>query len=97
MSDVSKPTDEQLAGMSREELVELGGRLDGVETVFKEDRWPVEGTRAEKRAERGVALWLLVGGLSGLRCCWCSCSGRGSTNRTASGQLPPPWPPRCTA
>ncbi|MCB0943891.1 MAG: menaquinol-cytochrome C reductase, partial [Mycobacterium sp.] len=66
MSDVSKPTDEQLAGMSREELVELGGRLDGVETVFKEDRWPVEGTRAEKRAERGVALWLLVGGLSGL-------------------------------
>ena len=44
MSDVSKPTDEQLAGMSREELVELGGRLDGVETVFKEDRWPVEGT-----------------------------------------------------
>jgi ubiquinol-cytochrome c reductase iron-sulfur subunit len=60
------PTDAELASMSREELVELGGRMDGVETVFKEDRWPVPGTRAEKRAERAVAYWLLLGGLSGL-------------------------------
>jgi ubiquinol-cytochrome c reductase iron-sulfur subunit len=68
MSDEVKdtPTDEQLASMSREELVELGGRMDGVETVFKEDRWPVPGTKAEKRAERAVAYWLLLGGLSGL-------------------------------
>lgn len=65
-SEVSRPTDEQLASMSREELVELGGKLDGVDTVFKETRWPVEGTRAEKRAERLVSLWLLIGGLSGL-------------------------------
>lgn len=61
-----QPTDEQLAQMSREELVELGGRLDGVETVFKENRWPVEGTKAEKRAERGVAFWLLLAGVSGV-------------------------------
>jgi ubiquinol-cytochrome c reductase iron-sulfur subunit len=60
------PTDAELASMSREELVELGGKMDGVETVFKEDRWPVPGTRAEKRAERAVAYWLLLGGLSGL-------------------------------
>jgi quinol---cytochrome c reductase iron-sulfur subunit len=66
MSDVNKPTDEQLAAMSREELVELGGRIDGVETILKEPRWPVEGTRAEKRAERVVAFWLLLGGISGL-------------------------------
>jgi ubiquinol-cytochrome c reductase iron-sulfur subunit len=68
MSDEVKdtPTDEQLAQMSREELVELGGKIDGVETVFKEDRWPVPGTKAEKRAERVVAYWLLLGGLSGL-------------------------------
>ncbi len=61
-----KPTDEQLASMSQEELVELGGRIDGVETVLKEPRWPVEGTKAEKRAERLVSFWLLLGGLSGL-------------------------------
>jgi ubiquinol-cytochrome c reductase iron-sulfur subunit len=68
MSDEYKdaPTDEQLAQMSREELVELGGKIDGVDTVFKDDRWPVPGTKAEKRAERAVAYWLLLGGISGL-------------------------------
>lgn len=67
MSDnVNRPSDEELARMSHDELVALGGRLDGVETVFKESRWPVEGTKAEKRSERLVAGWLLVGGLSGL-------------------------------
>ena len=67
MSDnVERPTDDQLAKMSRDELVALGGRIDGVETVFKEDRWPVPGTKAEKRAERAVSYWLLLGGLSGL-------------------------------
>ena len=68
MSDdeIKRPTDAELERMSREELVTLGGRIDGVETVFKEPRWPVEGTRAEKRAERGVAAWLLFGGLMGL-------------------------------
>ncbi|OBF23771.1 ubiquinol-cytochrome c reductase iron-sulfur subunit [Mycobacterium sp. ACS4331] len=69
MSDATgaqQPTDEQLASMSREELLALGGQKDGVNIIFKEDRWPVEGTRAEKRAERSVAGWLLLGGLSGL-------------------------------
>jgi len=61
-----KPTDDQLAAMSTEDLVRLGGKLDGVDTVLKEPRWPVEGTRAEKRAERLVAFWLLLGGILGL-------------------------------
>jgi ubiquinol-cytochrome c reductase iron-sulfur subunit len=61
-----EPDAAALAAMSNQELLELGGRMDGVETVFKESRWPVEGTKAEKRAERGVALWLLLGGGFGL-------------------------------
>jgi ubiquinol-cytochrome c reductase iron-sulfur subunit len=64
--DPTQPTEAELNAMSREELVALGGRLDGVEIVYKESRWPVEGTRAEKRAERQVALWLLLGGFFGL-------------------------------
>ena len=64
--NVNIPSDDELREMSREELVELGGKIDGVTTVFKEPRWPVEGTKAEKRAERQVAAWLLLGGLSGL-------------------------------
>jgi ubiquinol-cytochrome c reductase iron-sulfur subunit len=61
-----QPTDAELAEMSREELLALGGKLDGVEVVFKEPRWPVEGTKAEKRASRTVSYWLLLGGFSGL-------------------------------
>lgn len=61
-----QPTDAELAAMSREELLKLGGKLDGVEIVYKDERWPVPGTRAEKRAERLVAYWLMLGGLSGL-------------------------------
>ena len=61
-----QPSDAELASMSREELLELGGKLDGVEIVYKDDRWPVQGTKAEKRAERSVANWLLLGGFSGL-------------------------------
>jgi ubiquinol-cytochrome c reductase iron-sulfur subunit len=61
-----QPTDAELAVMSREQLVELGGKIDGVDTVYKQDRWPVPGLKAEKRAERAVAYWLLLGGLSGL-------------------------------
>ena len=61
-----QPTDAELASMSRDELVELGGKLDGVEIVYKDERWPVPGTKAEKRAERSVANWLLLGGFSGL-------------------------------
>jgi ubiquinol-cytochrome c reductase iron-sulfur subunit len=61
-----QPTDAELAAMSREELLELGGKLDGVEIVYKDERWPVPGTKAEKRAERLVAYWLMLGGISGL-------------------------------
>ena len=60
------PDDKELAEMSRDDLVKLGTALDGVDVVYREPRWPVEGTRAEKRAERRVASWLLLGGLSGL-------------------------------
>ena len=62
----SQPSDAELNALSRDELVALGGRIDGVETVYKEPRWPVPGTKAEKRAERLVAAWLLLGGLFGL-------------------------------
>ncbi len=60
------PDEAELNAMSREELVALGGRLDGVETIHKEPRWPSEPTKAEKRAERHVALWFLLGGGAGL-------------------------------
>src|SRR3954452_11728387 len=60
------PSDEELAGMSRAELVKLGMKLDGVELVEYPDPWPVKGTRAGKRGERAVAFWFVVSGLAGL-------------------------------
>jgi ubiquinol-cytochrome c reductase iron-sulfur subunit len=60
------PSDEELAGMSRAELAQLGMKLDGVELVEYPDPWPVKGTRAEKRAERAVAFWFGLSGLAGL-------------------------------
>ena len=60
------PSDEELAGMDRDQLLKLGGQLDGVELVDYPDPWPVKGTRAEKRAERMVALWFTIAGLAGL-------------------------------
>lgn len=72
--DERVPSEAELAEMDRDQLVTLGTALDGVEIVDYPDPWPVEGTRAEKRAERGVALWFLIAGLAGLAfvvlLCW---------------------------
>ncbi|ASR34920.1 menaquinol-cytochrome C reductase [Prauserella marina] len=59
------PTEEELAAMDRDELVKLGGKLDGVEIVDYPDPWPVKGTKAEKRAERVVTMWFLLAALAG--------------------------------
>ncbi|OLT46985.1 menaquinol-cytochrome C reductase [Saccharomonospora sp. CUA-673] len=61
-----RPSDEELAAMSRDDLVKLGGQLDGVEIVDYPDPFPVEGTKAEKRAERAVAAWFLLSAITGL-------------------------------
>jgi len=60
------PTKAELAEMDRDQLVALGGQLDGVELAEYPDPWPVKGTRAEKRAERAIALWFTLAGFSGL-------------------------------
>ncbi len=57
-------TEEQLDALSRDELVELGTKMDGVDVAYRAPRWPVPGTRAEKRAERQVAMWFGISALS---------------------------------
>ncbi|HET6502859.1 MAG TPA: menaquinol-cytochrome C reductase, partial [Amycolatopsis sp.] len=72
--DEKEPSEAELAEMDRDQLVKLGTALDGVEIVDYPEPWPVKGTRAEKRAERVVALWFLIAGLAGLAfvvlLCW---------------------------
>ncbi|TXG91432.1 ubiquinol-cytochrome c reductase iron-sulfur subunit [Rhodococcus rhodnii] len=59
-----KYTKDELDAMSRDELVTLGTNLDGVDIAYRRDRWAVEGTKAEKRAERAVAFWFALAGVS---------------------------------
>ncbi|MFB7878959.1 MULTISPECIES: cytochrome bc1 complex Rieske iron-sulfur subunit [unclassified Nocardia] len=64
-SDMGRePTEDELDAMSRDELVELGTGRDDVEVVYRNERWPTPGTRAEKRAERAVTFWFAISGLA---------------------------------
>jgi ubiquinol-cytochrome c reductase iron-sulfur subunit len=52
--------------LTRFDLVKEGARRDGVEIVHYAPRFPVPGTRAERRVERSIALMLMLSGLLGL-------------------------------
>ncbi|WP_033295567.1 ubiquinol-cytochrome c reductase iron-sulfur subunit [Amycolatopsis jejuensis] len=60
------PSDEELAKMDRDQLLKLGGQMDGVELVDYPEPWPVENTRAERRAQRLVAFWFALSAIAGL-------------------------------
>ncbi|MET8779955.1 ubiquinol-cytochrome c reductase iron-sulfur subunit [Nocardia sp. NPDC050713] len=58
------PTEDELDAMSRDELVKLGTERDGVDVAYRRERFPIPGTRAEKRAEREVTFWFAISGLA---------------------------------
>ena len=67
-NDKDTPSNDELDEMSNDELVKLGTNLDGVEVIHREPRFPVPGTKAEKRAERTVAFWFALAGVSAIAC-----------------------------
>ena len=52
--------------MTPEQAMIAAAELDGIHIVHRRDRFPVRGTKAEKRAERGVALCFLIAALAGV-------------------------------
>jgi ubiquinol-cytochrome c reductase iron-sulfur subunit len=50
----------ELERMTAEEATQVAADADGVHIVHKRDRFPVPGTKAERRAERGVALCFVI-------------------------------------
>ncbi|MFN2517944.1 MAG: hypothetical protein ABR604_02710, partial [Jatrophihabitantaceae bacterium] len=69
MSTGHSPADvsaDELRAMTPEQAMLAAAEVDGVHIVHRRDRFPVRGTKAEKRAERGVALAFLVSALSGV-------------------------------
>ncbi len=68
MSDVQSggPDADELRAMSPEEAMLAGTEADGVHIIHRRDRFPVRGTKGEKRAERAVALAFLISALAGV-------------------------------
>jgi ubiquinol-cytochrome c reductase iron-sulfur subunit len=52
--------------MTQEQLARLAHQLDDVEVVHNQRKFPIPGTRAERRATHAVATWFLLSALSGL-------------------------------
>jgi ubiquinol-cytochrome c reductase iron-sulfur subunit len=52
--------------LTRYDLVREGARRDGVEIVHYAPRFPVPGTKVERRIERVIAAMFLIAGLAGL-------------------------------
>jgi ubiquinol-cytochrome c reductase iron-sulfur subunit len=60
------PTADELREMSPEEAMLAGTAADDVHVVHRRERFPIRGTHAEKRAERGVALAFTISSLAGV-------------------------------
>ncbi|TWF74163.1 menaquinol-cytochrome c reductase iron-sulfur subunit precursor [Pseudonocardia hierapolitana] len=60
------PTPAEVEDMTLDQRARLAGDLDDVDVVHNQRKWPIPGTRAEKRAERAVAMWFAISALSGL-------------------------------
>jgi len=60
------PSAEEIRQMTPEEAMVAGAEVDGIHIVHRRDRFPIRGTKAEKRAERAVALAFVVSALGGV-------------------------------
>src|SRR5699024_4206179 len=58
--------DDELKGMSNEELAAVGTELDVVTVAFRKERFPVAGDPAEKRSARGIYIWVVIAVISAL-------------------------------
>ena len=55
------PTEDELSRMSNEEAMIAGAEADDVYIVHRRERFPIAGTKAEKRAERTIARIFILG------------------------------------
>jgi ubiquinol-cytochrome c reductase iron-sulfur subunit len=65
-SEKVAPTAAELEDMTPDELARLATELDDVVVLHNRKKFPIPGTRAEKRAERAVALWFGISAICGL-------------------------------
>jgi ubiquinol-cytochrome c reductase iron-sulfur subunit len=75
-SSTDAPSAEEIRQMTPEEAMRAGAESDGVHIVHRRDRFPIRGTKAEKRAERGVALAFTISALAGVAFIVYFCAGK---------------------
>lgn len=73
---VETPTPEEIRQLTPEEAMIVGAEVDGIHIVHRRDRFPIRGTKAEKRAERAVALSFAISGLGGVAFIVYFCAGK---------------------
>lgn len=61
-----KYSSEELSKMSNADLARLGAELDDVTIAYRKERFPIANDPAEKRAVRGVTIWLALSVILGL-------------------------------
>ncbi|HEY8302221.1 MAG TPA: Rieske 2Fe-2S domain-containing protein [Jatrophihabitans sp.] len=72
---VQKHTAEELRAMTPEERMIAGTEAEDIHIVHRRDRFPIRGTKAEKRAERGVAACFLIAAIAGVAFIVYFCAG----------------------
>lgn len=60
------PSEDELRAMSTEDAMIAGAEVGGVRIVHRRNRFPVPGSKAEKRAERGVSAAFVLAALAGV-------------------------------
>ena len=60
------PTPDEIAQMTAEEAMLAGAAVDGVQIVHRRDRYPIPGTRAERRAEWAVSSAFIISFLAAI-------------------------------
>jgi len=60
------PSEDELRAMSPEQAMIVAGETDGVYVVHRRNRFPIPGTKSEKRAERTVAGLFILSALAGV-------------------------------
>lgn len=64
--EAETPSADDLRAMTTEQVMRAGADADGVHILSRRERFPVRGTKAEKRAERGVVACFALSALAGV-------------------------------
>ena len=80
------PTAEEIRQMTPEEAMIAGAEVDGIHIVHRRERFPVRGTKAEKRAERAVAAAFTISALGGVGFIVYFCAGKWRWNLPGTSQ-----------